>query len=103
MGWVECRVGGRLTVPEVEAWLIADALYAIYLWVSRGRLTSSSRQHSSCPCTTCKIWINNNVGGVWNLFSVFSVLFPVLWAPFRIYWLLRLRTWTDVKPSSKTA
>jgi hypothetical protein len=71
MGWLECRVGGRLSVAEVEAWLIADIAYVVALARFVHEYTSG-----------------------WNLWSfAFSALFPLLWAPVRIYWLLFLRSY----------
>ncbi|KAL6057403.1 hypothetical protein QOT17_015552 [Balamuthia mandrillaris] len=64
MGWVETRCWGRMLRPMVEAWLIADVLYllAFYVFVERH--------------------------GQWNLWSfALSALFPILYAPLRVYWL----------------
>ena len=66
MGWIECRKFGRLDNIEVEAWLIADVLYA-YSFIS---------------------FVSYCTEG-WNVWSLFSVVFPIMWAPLRVYWLLR--------------
>lgn len=64
MGWVETRKMGRLDAPEVEAWLIADVAYAFFF-------------HK---------WVIHYTPG-YNLWSLFSIAFPILWAPLRVYWL----------------
>jgi len=82
MGWVECRVAGRLTRPEVEAWLIADIAYFLAL----------------------KAFVDNNLGGQWNFWSFgASALFPLLWCPVRLYWLLYLGHYDDVQARSAVA
>jgi len=65
MGWVETRYWGRVPRPVVEAWLIADVLYLVVFY----------------------LFIERHVGH-WNFWSfVCSALFPILWAPLRVYWL----------------
>jgi len=74
MGWVETRCWGKMNRFEVEAWMIADFLYmyALYVFITRH--------------------------GQWNIFSfVLSFLFPLLYWPIRLYWLLRVGHYDDVK------
>ena len=65
MGWTETRKLGKLDAPEVEAWLIADIFYAYWMY--------------------CFVADGSTHG--WNFWSVFSIAFPILWAPVRLFWL----------------
>src|SRR5262249_39149129 len=65
MGWVEMRKWGRLDRPEIEAWLLADVAYAVCF------------SH----------WVNKHAE--WNFWAVFSIVFPIGWAPLRIAMLSR--------------
>jgi len=63
MGWLEWRLWKRLPRAWIEACLIADILYggSFFLFIQRH--------------------------GEWNIWSLFSIGFPVVYAPMRYYWL----------------
>jgi len=64
MGWVETRAWGLMPRYCVEAWLIADILYTIVFYDFVQKYA------------------------VWNIFTLhFSILFPIIYAPIRVYWL----------------